>query len=360
MNIKSKRFVTVFLTLIFAVTVFTLTAFAEGNPSAQVDPPTQEISSTVSPGDGTATQPGDGTTTQPGDGTATQPDDGTTTQPGDGTTTQPGDGTTTQPDDGTVSSKPETSSSESPTTTSSSKAPVVNHYVDTHTNQVEQRASQAAQTISDPDVLSSQDWGELLSSGESASSGEAVQAGGTVSSEPESPSGIGGVSWLLILGVVLIVLALCGIGLFIYLQFFFQERQKNLKFAPAGNAKKQEEPAAFEDISSYSEEAQHPSEPVSDETRTFTDIQSRSSEPVKAPAAAKTPQAAKNRPAAKPHPDKKPVKSDLDETAPIPQDLSSRSKPSAPSADRSASPKSQAQPVKDSDFDWEKFFNEEK
>lgn len=352
MNIKSKRFLTVFLTLIFAVTVFTLTAFAESNATVPVDPPGQETTSSVSTGGGSS---------HPGG--ASQGD--VSSQPGE--TSQPdgnSQGESSQPDQNSQAESAVSNPESSEPAAVSSKEPVVNHYVDTHANEVEKRASQAAQTISDPDVLSSQDWGELLSSGDSSSS-ETVAAAGTVSSEAEPPSGIGGVSWLLILGVVLIVLALCGIGLFIYLQFFFQGRRQNLKFAPAGGVQEADEPVAFEDISSYSDEAQHQTDTVSDDTQSFTDIQSSSAEAA-APAAAEPAPAAKSRtiakhrPAAKPQPDKRPVKPDREETAPIPQDLLNRSNPSVSSPDPDSLPKSQAQPVQDSNFDWEKFFSEEK
>jgi len=352
MNIKSKRFLTVFLTLIFAVTVFTLTAFAESNATVAVDPPGQEPTSSISTGGGSShsedTSQG-GTSSQPGE----------TSQP-DGNS----QGESSQPDQNSQAESAVSNPESSRATAVSSKEPVVNHYVDTHTNEVEKRASQAAQTVSDPDVLSSQDWGELLSSGDSSSS-ETVAAAGTVSSEAETPSGIGGVSRLLILGVVLIVLALCGIGLFIYLQFFFQGRRQNLKFAPAGGVQEADEPETFEDISSYSDEEQHPTAAVSDDTQSFTDIQSSSNE-TEAPAAAEpTPAAksriiAKHRPAAKPQPEKRPVNPDQEETAPIPQDLLNRSNPSVSSSDPDSLPKSQAQPIQDSNFDWEKFFNEEK
>lgn len=349
MNIKPKRFLTVFLTLIFAVTVFTLTAFAESNVSVPVDPPGQEPTSSVSAGGGSS-HPGDASQGE----VSSQP--GETSQPNDnsqGEASQPGQSSQAE----SAVSNPESSRA----TAVSSKEPVVNHYVDTHTNEVEKRASQAAQTVSDPDVLSSQDWGELLSSGDSSSS-ETVAAAGTVSSEAEPTSGIGGVSWLLILGVVLIVLALCGIGLFIYLQFFFQGRRQNLKFAPAGGVQEVDEPETFEDISSYSDETQHQTDAVSDDTQSFTDIQSSSSETAAAEPtpAAKSRTIAKHRPAAKPQPEKRPVNPDQEETAPIPQDLLNRSNPSVSSSDPDSLPKSQAQPVQDSNFDWEKFFNEEK
>lgn len=339
MNIKSKKFLAVILTLIFAVTVFTLTAFAEGNPSVQVDPPSPEPANSVSVSESTSTPP-------------------------DNSSHEESSSQTSEPSQSDESSRAEASSgkssSEKPRTSSSSKQPVVNNNVNTHKNEVEARASQAAQTISDPDVLSSQDWGELLSSGESAAS-ETVAAAGTVSSQTGSTPGIGGVSWLLVLGVVLIVLAFCGIGLFIYLQFFFKGLPGGgLKFAPAAGTDKTDEPMTFEDISSDSSGIQHRGDSVSDDTQTFTDIRSSSAPAAKRPSAVKTKPAVKAPPLLKPQPALKPATSDKDVTAPLPQQILSRGAADSSSSDRTALPKSQAQPVKESNFDWEKFFNEEK
>ena len=343
MNIRSKRFLTVILTLIFAVTVFTLTAFAESTTSAPVDPPSQEPASSVSVSEGTPTQPGN---TSQAEGSSQA---GESSQSGE---SQSGESSRAENSSGK-------SSSEKPRT-SSSKQPVVNNNVNTHKNEVEARASQAAQTISDPDVLSSQDWGELLSSGESAAS-ETVAAAGTVSSQTGSTPGIGGVSWLLVLGVVLIVLAFCGIGLFIYLQFFFKGHPGGgLKFAPAAGPAETDEPMTFEDISSDSSGVQHRGDSVSDDTQTFTDIHSSSAPAVKAPSAVKTKPAVKAPPVLRPQPALKPMTSDKDVTAPLPEQILSRSAEDSSSSDRAALPKSQAQPVKESNFDWEKFFNEEK
>ncbi|WP_312695008.1 hypothetical protein [Caproiciproducens sp.] len=344
MNIKSKKFLTVILTLIFAVTVFTLTAFAESNTSAQGDPPTQEPANSVSVGEGTSAQPGSSSRIEESSQA------GESSQSGE---SQSGESSQVEASSGK-------SSSEKPRTSSSSKQPVVNNNVNTHKNEVEARASQAAQTISDPDVLSSQDWGELLSSGESAAS-ETVAAAGTVSSQTGSTPGIGGVSWLLVLGVVLIVLAFCGIGLFIYLQFFFKGRPGGgSKFAPAAGPAEADEPMTFEDISSDSSGIQHRGDSVSDDTQTFTDIHSSSATAVKAPSAVKAKPAVKAPSVLRPQPALKPMTSDKDVTAPIPQQILNRNGADSSSSDRTALPRSQAQPVKESNFDWEKFFNEEK
>nr|WP_319489819.1 hypothetical protein [uncultured Caproiciproducens sp.] len=339
MNIKSKKFLTVIITLIFAVTVFTLTAFAESNTTS-VDPPAQEVTGAVVGNSSSQSAGSPESSSQ----VSSEPTGSTSESSPSGSEVPQSGGESSQ----TGSSSEAASSSSAHTATSSSKAPVVNHNVDTHANEVEARASQAAQTISDPAVLSSQNWGELLSSGESAASETAADVG-TVSSEAGATPGIGGVSWLLVLGVVLIVLALCGIGLFVYLQFFFKGNSSGgLKFAPAAAAAaaKTDEPLTFEDISSDSSKLQRREDSAFEDTQTGTDIQS-SSVP-----------AIKTAPAVKPQQARKPVKSDKEITAPIPQEILSRNGSASPSSDRI--PKSQATPVKDSNFDWEKFFNDEK
>lgn len=115
----------------------------------------------------------------------------------------------------------------------------------------------------DPSALSSQDWSELLSSasGEEASSG--------ASSEESSSSEAGGLvsrndsSWLLFVGILLIVLGAGGIGGFVYLQFIRPRRvhhntledisQGDTQYMDMGDTG--EIPTEFEDISSYSAEA---------------------------------------------------------------------------------------------------------
>lgn len=74
----------------------------------------------------------------------------------------------------------------------------------------------------DPSALSSQDWAAILGSSGSNSSGSSSSgsssAGGTVST-PEDTSGGGGSTWILVLGIALISLAVVGVGAFVFLQF---------------------------------------------------------------------------------------------------------------------------------------------
>lgn len=99
---------------------------------------------------------------------------------------------------------------------SSSAKPSSYATVDTHRQEIERAASQAEAATSDPDVLSSEDWESILSTESQTASGA-----GAVSEQASSGAAHGGgSSWLFPLGITLIVLSACGIGTFIYLQFF--------------------------------------------------------------------------------------------------------------------------------------------
>lgn len=340
MKLKSKRFLAVFLTLLFAVGVFSITAFAESD-AGTVTPPTQQTSepaaNTGSENAGTG-----GETTNSSGETNTNPAGGETSKSDE--TSKPAEETSKPAETSKGGTSASSSKNNSSKKASSEEKPIFNHKVDTHNQQVEEAASRAAQTISSPDVLSSQDWGELLSSTGSSDTSSVEAAAGTTSSSTGS-SGVGGVSWLLILGVVLIVLSLCGFGLFIYLQFVSKPKgiKKNGIPVPARKSS-DEEPTEFVDISSYSDGQAH-SDSIPGKTQEFSDIASSSKKEQVVPAAKAV---------------QKPPVNDLDETAPIPPEVLQRNKPSAPVAPNETLPKSQAQPVNKSDFDWEKFFNEEK
>lgn len=100
---------------------------------------------------------------------------------------------------------------------------------------IDQLASQAAQANSDPEVLTSQDWSELLSQAgaeESGAESRASSDGAIVSPEDGEDGGsTGGMtasnesSWLLPTGIVLILLAIAGIAAFVFLQFILPRRQ---------------------------------------------------------------------------------------------------------------------------------------
>ncbi len=214
--------------------------------------------------------------------------------------------------------------------------------------------------MSDPNVLSSQDWGELLS----GSSESAVQAGGTAS-DPSAASGAsgnsgGGLSWLLLLGIGLIVLALGGIGFFVYAQFFSNKNGgRGSNHGPMDissrsgkdtGLKDDSEPMEFVDISSDSDGTQHRDEYVP-EKKAFEDI--RPAGTVNRTPAAKAPDAPKTEV-------KKPKVSAKEITAPIPQENLPRQTPPVPKRGTTSGPKSQATPVQEGkNFDWEKFFNDD-
>lgn len=196
----------------------------------------------------------------------------------------------------------------------SSKASSSYASVDTHESEVEQAASRAAEAISDPDVLSSEDWGSLLST----PSGAEVGTGTLSSAASSQASRGGGGSWLFPVGIGLIVLSACGIGAFIYLQFF----------SGAG--------------------PRIPPGPVGDggfKNTEFTDISSHSDGPYPAPDAPDAPQAPEA-----PRPDSE------DDTRPVPPQIRR-----APASDQSGPAKAQARPVngEKGGFDWDKFFSDD-
>lgn len=139
------------------------------------------------------------------------------------------------------SSEPETPSYQEPDTPVYS-SPVTNP--DTNQGLIDQIASQAAQANSDPEALSSQDWSILLSQADggdgaaSESSGSDASAGGALLPDDGDDGNSGGAvvstrsSWLLPVGIVLILLAAAGIGLFVYLQFIAPRRKASVP--PAG------------------------------------------------------------------------------------------------------------------------------
>ena len=193
--------------------------------------------------------------------------------------------------------------------TASSKAPSSYASVDTHKSEVEQAASRAAEAISDPDVLSSEDWNSLLSTPSEAAAGV-----GTLSSAASSqPSQGGGGSWLFPVGIGLIVLAACGVGAFVYLQFFGGAGPR----IPPGPA----EGGGFKNVE-------------------FTDISSHSDGPYDAPDGPDEPEA--------------PRPGGGDDTRPVPPEVRR-------AAAQGGTPKAQAQPVngEKGDFDWDKFFSDD-
>lgn len=195
---------------------------------------------------------------------------------------------------------------------------------DAHESEVEALASEAREATSDPGVLSSQDWSELLSSAADPSAPAATES--EVSSAADQTTS-GGFSWLFVVGVALIVLALGGIGLFVYLQFFSGPRGGGK--GPRGGGKKNDDDTVFTDVSSFSS----PSQRTAGSGR---DPDMEDTIPIGPKGGVSAPPAKRERGPAEP---------DADDADTV--DTFSRM--------------SQAKPVegRKNDFDWEKFFNED-
>ena len=214
--------------------------------------------------------------------------------------------------------------------------------VDTHQSEVDAAASDAQAAVSDPDVLSQDDLSGIFSSGSTSSQSSSGTAAGGLTTSSGSTSQGGG-SWLFPTGIALIVLAACGIGIFIYLQFF--HNTKSTRGIMPDDMDDTEDMDSFTDISSDSSGTQQRA-PLGGEDETV------------APEPAPAPDAKPETPKIAGH-----------ETAPLPDGGA------APSADAPAekpdeaqrpdsknlNQKAQAKPVENakSDFDWDKFFNDD-
>lgn len=212
--------------------------------------------------------------------------------------------------------------------------------VDTKQNQIEQAANEANQAVSDPDALSSQNWGALLSS-----SGDSGVSSAESSSQASSAaaSSSGGFSTLLAIGIALIVLGLAGVGTFIYLQFIRKSGGgKGGKGGPGGSGKSsKDDTMVFTDVSSYSDGKKH-----DDGSNVIRSVRQQN-----------------------PAPKSSPVSDDTRPVSVKPQAQVPAQRSTMPPEERRAQTeqnrylkKAQAKPLESekSDFDWEKFFNEEK
>lgn len=365
-NKKAYRFLTIVTTLLFAVSVFTVAAFATEPSTSQPEAPTSKSSSSAS-------QTAEGTSspveTPPGDSSNSSGlEEGTGGNVPD--EQQPtGSSSDTSSVDSSASS---TVSSEEAPTSAKPKPPVNQKPVDTQAQRVEAIASQAEQATSDPDVLSSQNWSELLSSG-SNSQPQGSSAAGDVSDSTSSQSAdsSGGISWLLIAGIILIVLSLCGIAFFIYEQFIKDKDDRfggprDISSRSSGKpTRKDPESTGFVDISSNSDG--HVGESGLDSisipaAKTTTAAPQAPAKPVRqpeVPAEPKTP-AKPEAPAVPPVQEAvKPQPEVTEPAAPAVQERPLDSKAPTPEQAKEDLPKSQATPVTESDFNWEKFFNED-
>ena len=146
------------------------------DPSAPVTSPGEEVPPAENPSDPNASSNPDGTSLP--------------------------EGTESQPESSEVEvSTPEEDPEEEPYQPPASQKPAVS--VNTDNAEINQNASRAAEATSDPDLLSSQDWSELLTSGEVSQSPDAKpfentpQGNGDGNSEEKQ----GSFSWILPLGI---------------------------------------------------------------------------------------------------------------------------------------------------------------
>ena len=228
-------------------------------------------------------------------------------------------------------------------TKSSSNTPPI----DTHQSEVNDAASNAEAAVSDPDALSSQDWSGVFSSG--GNSSQASQgAAGLLSSENGNNSS-GGNSWLFIAGIALIVLAACGIGLFIYLQFFRTPRSGGPRNKGMGDDMDDtEEIDSFTDISSDSSGTQQRND--------LGDNENENTKPIIMSDSAVKSEILRN---VKPHSSAPGVSRQAPPAQAAPKAQAAQKAQVVPKTQ--AAPRAQAKPVNGSksDFDWDKFFNDD-
>lgn len=226
----------------------------------------------------------------------------------------------------------------------------------------------------DPSALSSQDWSELLSSGESAESSDSASSEEASSSVLGSLKSRGDSSWLLLVGIILIVVGVGGIGGFVYLQFIRPRRvhhntledisQEDTQFVDMGDTG--EIPTEFEDISSYST-GMPSDDSVTGEKETPKDVDDTID------ISSQTQEKMDENPYGQARPVVKKAQAETTRVPPAPDgytDISSHAetavptKPSIPKlnehqAQKAAQAPGKAKDGKDSgDFDWDQFFNQ--
>lgn len=127
---------------------------------------------------------------------------------------------------------------------------------DTQAGMVNSRAEGLDNT--DPDEQSNTDWSDLLNSGSSETSEDSALETSEATSSQGQKASSGGITWMLIVGILCILLALGGIGYFIYAQFFAgRGGPHNKGGGPSGGSGGSEDETGFIDISSSSDGLQH-------------------------------------------------------------------------------------------------------
>lgn len=379
MKNRARRIAVLAFTILFAGSVFTATALAE-QPAGDPAPPTYEDPGTGSVATGVPVEP------EP------DPSEPAPSQSGSSMTSSTGSASTNE---STMNSSASASSSESSennnsggtsNSSTSTEAPpstpnrdpdiqvsTPSHVTNPDTQQglINSRANALGST--DPDEQSNTDWSELLG-GTASDSSEAVSAASSsaaVSSEGHKASS-GGVTWMLILGVLFILLALAGIGYFIYAQFFAGRGGPKNGGPNGGGFDGNEDETDFIDISSSSDGLQHregylppekdgkrqpgaQSASLNDHT---VEIPSLSDDPPIEEIVSAASDASRQPPLRNPHAVYAgPSAAAQDPAAQNSAAQNSAAQPADP-ADASRGQEAQAAPTTQKNFDWNKFFEE--
>lgn len=379
MKNRARRIAVLAFTILFAGSVFTATALAE-QPAGDPAPPTYEDPGTGSVATGVPVEP------EP------DPSEPAPSQSGSSMTSSTGSASTNE---STMNSSASASSSESSennnsggtsNSSTSTEAPpstpnrdpdiqvsTPSHVTNPDTQQglINSRANALGST--DPDEQSNTDWSELLG-GTASDSSEAVSAASSsaaVSSEGQKASS-GGVTWMLILGVLFILLALAGIGYFIYAQFFAGRGGPKNGGPNGGGFDGNEDETDFIDISSSSDGLQHREgylPPEKDSKRQpgaqsaslndhTVEIPSLSDDPPIEEIVSAASDASRQPPLRNPHAVYAgPSAAAQDPAAQNSAAQSSAAQPADP-ADASRGQEAQASPAAQKNFDWNKFFEE--
>ncbi len=379
MKNRARRIAVLAFTILFAGSVFTATALAE-QPAGDPAPPTYEDPSTGSVATGVPVEP------EP------DPSEPAPSQSGSSMTSSTGSASTNE---STMNSSASASSSESSennnsggtsNSSTSTEAPpstpnrdpdiqvsTPSHVTNPDTQQglINSRANALGST--DPDEQSNTDWSELLG-GMASDSSEAVSAASSsaaVSSEGQKASS-GGVTWMLILGVLFILLALAGIGYFIYAQFFAGRGGPKNGGPNGGGFDGNEDETDFIDISSSSDGLQHREgylPPEKDSKRQpgaqsaslndhTVEIPSLSDDPPIEEIVSAASDASRQPPLRNPHAVYAgPSAAAQDPAAQNSAAQNSAAQPADP-ADASRGQEAQAAPTAQKNFDWNKFFEE--
>ena len=398
MKNRARRIAVLAFTILFAGSVFTATALAE-QPAGDPAPPTYEDPGTGSVATGAPVEPEpdpgepDASTTSTSslsgssDSVPVNPDQGASNT--DGGTSGSGSESAVPEDPDTPDNPGKPDSPDNPGDSDNLDNPgddeppanrdpdiqvsTPSHVTNPDTQQglINSRAHALGST--DPDEQSNTDWSELLG-GTASDSSEAVSAvssSSAVSSEGQKASS-GGVTWMLILGVLFILLALAGIGYFIYAQFFAGRGGPQNGGPNGGGFDGNEDETDFIDISSSSDGLQHregylppekdgkrqpgaQSASLNDHT---VEIPSLSDDPPIEEIVSAASDASRQPPLRNPHAVYAgPSAAAQDPAAQNSAVQSSAAQPADP-ADASRGQEAQASPAAQKNFDWNKFFEE--